>query len=44
MTRVITGEWDGQPIWREQTTEERLLEEKIEPKVANLYIALNEHE
>ena len=23
---VITGEWDGQPIWREKTSGEKLLE------------------
>lgn len=42
MTRdiIINGEWDGQPIWREKTLGERLLE-AIEENIRNKQ---NEHE
>ena len=40
--KIITGDWDGEPIWRYQTAEEKLIEAGIDPKVAKLYIAINE--
>ena len=27
MEKIITGDWDGQPIWRYKTSAEKLLEE-----------------
>ncbi len=39
---VIITWWDGQPVWRYKTAEEKLSEGKIEKEVANLYIALSE--
>lgn len=40
--KVITGWWNGEPIWRWKTAEERLADEKITPEVANLFISLVE--
>ncbi len=40
--KIKTGYWQGEPIWRQKTAEERLRETKIDPKVAKLYIAINE--
>lgn len=41
--KVITGEWNGEPIWRWETPEEmftRLTGE--DSKIARLFIGLNE--
>lgn len=40
--KVYTGYFGGERTWRAKTAEERLREAKIEPEVANLYIAINE--
>lgn len=37
---VITGYWDGQPIWRHKTPEEKLEEVSMKESVANLFIIL----
>ena len=42
--KVYTGWFDGERTWRQKTAEEKLKEANIDPKVANLYIALNEKE
>lgn len=36
----ITGEWDGQPIWREKTPEEKLEEVGIDSSQAMTHLAL----
>lgn len=38
----IIGYWDGDPIFRPKTPQEKLLEAHIKPEVANLFIGLNE--
>jgi len=35
MKKIITGNWEGQPIWREQTAGEALLEEIENNKIQN---------
>lgn len=40
--KVITGEWDGQPIWRYQTPEEKLAEAGIPEELARLHIAIDQ--
>lgn len=40
--KVIITWWDGEPVWRYKTDEEKLSEGNIKKEVANLYIALNE--
>jgi len=40
--KVINGYWNGEPIWRAKTPEEKLQEAGIKPEVANLFIAGNE--
>lgn len=39
--KVITGEWDGQPIWRYETPEDMLTRMGISPEVAALWTKLN---
>jgi hypothetical protein len=39
---VIQGYWGHEPIWREQTPEEKLREANIDTGIANLFIKLNE--
>lgn len=36
----ITGEWDGQKIWRNKTPEEKLEDVKIKSEEAMTYLAL----
>lgn len=31
MEKIITGEWDGQPIWRQKTAHDKLAEELNKP-------------
>lgn len=42
--KIIMGYWDGEPIWRYKTAQEKLNEALGENKheIANLYIAINE--
>lgn len=40
--KVITGNWNGEPIWRWETPEETLERNEITVEVGNLFIALNE--
>lgn len=35
MVKIITGEWDGQPIWREKTAQEKLLDTLYNMEVEN---------
>lgn len=37
---IITGELDGQPIWREKTPEEKLEEAGIDSSQAIIYLSL----
>jgi hypothetical protein len=32
--KIITGEWDGQPIWREETAEDKLQAIMAEEKMS----------
>ena len=34
--KIITGWWDGEPIWRWKTPEEKLISAGISVEVANL--------
>ena len=36
----ITGNWDGEPIWRNKTPEEKLEDAHIKPEEAMTYLAL----
>ena len=36
----ITGWWDGQPIWRYKTSEEKIEEVGIKPSEVMMYLAL----
>ena len=36
--KIITGDWNGQPIYRTITPEEKLKYVGIKPEVANLFI------
>ena len=45
MEKVITGDWDGQPIWREKTSADKLEEIIEENKNEKLYNArMGEHQ
>lgn len=40
---VVMGWWDGEPIWRHKTAQDKLIEAiGNKTSVANLYIAINE--
>lgn len=41
---IYTGEWDGEPIWREETPEETINRKLGEDKnyIADIFINLNE--
>ncbi len=40
---VILGEWDGLPIWRYKTAEEKLQDAGIKVETAKLFIGLEEN-
>ena len=43
MNKIITGDWDGQPIWREQTAEEVLQKALAEkPTMKNIHMQATE--
>jgi hypothetical protein len=37
---IILGEWDGKPIWRKKTPEEKLEDAGINPEEAMFYLSL----
>lgn len=39
---VIQGYWGNEPIYREQTPDEKLRDANIDTEIANLFIKLNE--
>ena len=40
--KIITGHWDGQPIWREQTPVEKLCEAGLTEEQGKLFELYNE--
>lgn len=40
---VVLGEWDGLPVWRFKTAEEKLEEAGIKVETAKLFIGLEEN-
>lgn len=40
---IVTGEWDGEPIWHHQTAEERLLAGGVKRETLELALLLLGH-